>query len=125
MLNKENIKTVRISFPMYDTPTGRIIGACLLGKPDMCNEFLKTEHSFFPEGGGNVDSLAASAFYAADRRYNLPIIEKYLNEGRYGEARIEGKTPMVPKLTGVASGGSVLLLAGGVFFIYKRKRRMK
>lgn len=80
-LNNENIKTVRISFPMYDTPTGRIIGACLLGKPDMCNEFLKTEHSFFPEGGGNVDSLAASAFYAADRRYNLPIIEKYLNEG--------------------------------------------
>ena len=47
--------------------------------------------------------------------------EKYLNEGRYGEARIEGKTPMVPKLIGVAVGGAVLLLAGGVFFIYKRK----
>lgn len=80
-LNAENIKAIRISFPMYDTPTGEIIGACLLGKPDMCNELLKTDHSFFPEGGGNVDSLAASAFYAADRRYNLPIINKYLDEG--------------------------------------------
>jgi len=80
-LNQENIKAKRISFPMYDTPTGQIIGACLLGKPEMCNEFLKMDHSFFKEGGGNVESLAASAFYAADRRYNLPIINKYLDEG--------------------------------------------
>ena len=35
-LTKENIKVKRISFPMYDTPTGRIIGACVLGKPEMC-----------------------------------------------------------------------------------------
>jgi len=49
--------------------------------------------------------------------------EKYLNEGRYGEARIEGKTPMVPKLMAVASCGSVLLVAGVVFFIYKKKRK--
>ena len=66
---------------MYETPTGKIIGACLLGKPEMCNEFLKSEHSFFPEGGGNVDSLAASGLYAVDRRYNLPILNKYLEEG--------------------------------------------
>ena len=51
--------------------------------------------------------------------------EKNLNEGRYGEARIEGKTPMVPKLIAVAVGGSILLLVGGVFFIYRRKHRMK
>ena len=51
--------------------------------------------------------------------------EKYLNEGRYGEARIEGKTPMVPKLIAVTVGGSVLLLAGGVLFIYKKKHRAK
>lgn len=80
-LNNENIKAKRISFPMYDTPTGKIIGACLLGKPDMCNELLKSNHSFFPEGGGNLDSLAASSLYAADRRYNLPLIKKYLEEG--------------------------------------------
>lgn len=80
-LNSENIKTKRISFPWYDSPTGKIIGACLLGKPQMCEELLKTEHSFFPEGGGNVDSLVAGCLYGADRRYNLPMINKLLEEG--------------------------------------------
>ncbi len=47
-LQKENIKVARLSFPMYDTPTGKIIGACLLGKPGMCDELLKESHSFFP-----------------------------------------------------------------------------
>lgn len=80
-LTKENIKVKRISFPMYDTPTGRIIGACVLGKPEMCENYLKENHSFFPEGGGNIDALAACNFYAADRRYNLPKILNLLNDG--------------------------------------------
>lgn len=80
-LEKENIKIKRISFPMYDTPTGKIIGACLLGKPQMCEELLQSNHSFFPEGGGNIDALAACNFYAADRRYNLPVITNLLNNG--------------------------------------------
>ena len=80
-LEKEGRKVKRLSFPMYETPTGKIVGACLLGKPDMCKEFLKEEHGFFSEGGGNVDSLTALLYYTADRRYNLPIIRKYLNEG--------------------------------------------
>lgn len=80
-LQKENRKVKRLSFPMYDTPTGKIIGACLLGKKDMCKELFSFEHGFFPEGGGNIDSLAAINLYAADRRYNLPKIEKLLNEG--------------------------------------------
>ena len=80
-LTKEGLKVKRLSFPMYDTPTGEIIGACLLGKPQMCKELLKNNHSFFPEGGGNIDVLAACDLYAADRRYNLPKILKYLNDG--------------------------------------------
>lgn len=80
-LEKDGKKVKRISFPMYDTPTGKIIGACLLGKPEMCKESLREEHSFFPEGGGNIDSLAAIDLYAADRRYNLPKINELLNEG--------------------------------------------
>ena len=80
-LNKEGIKVKRLSFPMYDTPTGKIIGACLLGKTDMCKELLKENHSFFKEGGGNIDVLAACDLYAADRRYNLPKILKYLDDG--------------------------------------------
>ncbi len=80
-LINDGLKVKRLSFPMYDTPTGKIIGACLLGKPQMCKELLKDEHSFFPEGGGNIDALAACDLYAADRRYNLPKILKYLNDG--------------------------------------------
>ena len=74
-------KVKRVSFPMYDSPTGKLIGACLLGKPEMCQKLLKDNHSFFPEGGGNIDSLAAIDLYAADRRYNLPKINKLLDEG--------------------------------------------
>lgn len=80
-LEREGKKVTRLSFPVYDSPTGKIIGACLLGKPDMCDEYLKMEHGFFPEGGGNVDSLTALLYYAADRRYNLPLINKLLDEG--------------------------------------------
>ena len=74
-------KVATMSFPVYDSPTGRIIGACLLGKPDMCEKYLKENHGFFQEAGGEVDSLAALCYYAADRRYNLPTIKKYLDEG--------------------------------------------
>lgn len=80
-LNECGKKTKRISFPMYDTSTGKIIGSCLLGKQEMCKQMLRTEHSFFEEGGGNIDALTAIMYYAADRRYNLPIINKYLDEG--------------------------------------------
>ena len=80
-LEKIGKKVKRISFPMYDTPTGKMIGACLLGKPDMCKDLLQEEHGFFPEGGGNIDSLTAIDLYAADRRYNLPKINKLLDEG--------------------------------------------
>ena len=79
-LVSEGKKAVGLSFPMYDTPTGKIIGACLLGKPDMCKKILKINTSFFPEGGGNVDYLTACNLYAADRRYNLPKILDYLNK---------------------------------------------
>lgn len=80
-LKKDREKVATISFPMYGTPSGRIVGACLLGKPHMCDEYLKENHGFFPEGGGEVDSLTALCYYAADRRYNLPVINKYLEEG--------------------------------------------
>ncbi len=79
-LKKEGVKVATLSYPRYDTPTGKIIGACLLGKPDMCKKYLKDDKSFFPEGGGNIDALTAISYYAADRRYSLPEINKYLNE---------------------------------------------
>ncbi len=62
------------SFPMYDTPTGRIVGGPYLGKSYICE-------GWFSEGATNVDALAASAYYAADRRYNIGIINKHLENG--------------------------------------------
>ena len=79
-LKSDGLSVDKLSFPMYDTPTGKIIGACLLGKPHMCDELLKQNHSFFPEGGGSIDPIAAIDLYAADRRYNLPRINEALEE---------------------------------------------
>ena len=78
-LESEGYSVAKLSFPMYDTPTGKIIGACLLGKPHMCEKLLQDNHSFFPEGGGNIDPIAAINLYAADRRYNLPKVLEALD----------------------------------------------
>lgn len=80
-LNKEGIKAVRLSFPMYDTPTGQIIGACYLGKPHMCEYLLKEKNGLFSEGASNVDPYVSINYYAADRRYNKPKIDKLLEAG--------------------------------------------
>ena len=37
-LKKRNIKVEHLSFPNYDTPTGRIIGSCYLGKEELCKK---------------------------------------------------------------------------------------
>ena len=68
------VNVYNYSFPMYDTPTGRIVGGPYLGKSYICE-------GWFPEGATNVDALAASAYYAADRRYNIGIINKHLENG--------------------------------------------
>lgn len=73
-LNNENIKTVYLTFPMYDTPTGKIIGGPYLGKEHICD-------GWFKEMASNVDPLVASLYYAADRRYNFHIIKEHLDNG--------------------------------------------
>ncbi len=80
-LNQEGIRAVRLAFPMYDSPTGKIIGACYLGKEEMCNQlFANGGDGFWPEGADMVDPITASLLYAADRRYNLPVIDKAMQE---------------------------------------------
>ncbi len=61
----------KTQFPMYDTPTGRIIGECYLGK---------TRNGFFNEGATNVDPKVASLYYAADRLYNIDVIKNNLKD---------------------------------------------
>jgi dTMP kinase len=67
-------KVQTISFPMYDTPTGKIIGGPYLGKPAI-------GESWFSEGATNVDSKVASLYYAADRLYNVSKINDLLAAG--------------------------------------------
>lgn len=75
-LNDLGEKCIRFSFPMYDTPTGKIIGGDYLGKPEI-------GESLFSEGAVNVDPFVVSLYYAADRKYNMPKIEEYLNKDYY------------------------------------------
>jgi dTMP kinase len=61
-LSEEGVPCTRINFPRYDTPTGRIIGQCYLGKKNLG----KGDTAWF----GDADSLnpeIASLYYAADR----------------------------------------------------------
>ncbi len=73
-LESENIKCEMVSFPMYDTPTGKIVGGPYLGKEYICD-------CWFDEGAVNVDAKVASLYYAADRKYNIKMVEELINNG--------------------------------------------
>lgn len=66
-LKRENIKVAQMSFPVYESPSGRIVGGPFLGKPKICE-------GWFPETAPNVNWQVASLYYAADRRYHLDEI---------------------------------------------------
>lgn len=72
-LNSLGKKAVRITFPNYDSPTGKIVGGPYLGKEEI-------SPCWFPEGAVNVDPMVTSLYYAADRKYNEKEIRKYLEE---------------------------------------------
>ena len=71
-LVKEGYEVYRDSFPMYDTPTGKIIGGCYLGKEHMGKPY-------FEEGADKVDYKVAALYFAADRRCNY--INKWITIG--------------------------------------------
>lgn len=73
-LKKDNVKIEERAFPMYHTPTGKIIGASLLGKPAM-------GESVFGENASRVNPKVAALYYAADRLYNIDSIKELLNSG--------------------------------------------
>lgn len=64
---------IKTSFPMYDTPTGKIVGGSYLGKEHI-------SECLFKEGAVNVDPRVASLYYAADRLYNINKINEALND---------------------------------------------
>lgn len=73
-MKKEGLKVEKFSFPMYDTPTGKIVGGPYLGKSYICN-------GWFSEGAASVDGKVASLYYAADRLYNIKSITNLLDSG--------------------------------------------
>jgi len=73
-LEKQNIPCIRLCFPNYDSPTGKIVGGPYLGKSYICD-------GWFPEGATNVDPKVSSLYYAADRKYNVKAIEELINKG--------------------------------------------
>ena len=72
---KEGIEFRYFSFPNYDSPTGKIIGGPYLGKENICK-------GWFPETAPLVDPKVSSLYYAADRKYNLDVINLYLAKGK-------------------------------------------
>ena len=75
-LKNENYKVAEMSFPVYEKPTGKIIGGPYLGKPHICE-------TWFPEGPVNVPWKVASLYYAADRLYHLKELLKLKEENDF------------------------------------------
>lgn len=73
-LNKNGYRTIKMQFPMYDTPTGKIVGGPYLGKSFICD-------GYFEEGASHVDPKVAALYFAADRKYNIDKVLKALDEG--------------------------------------------
>ena len=73
-LKSKEIKCIRMSFPAYDTPTGKIVGGPYLGKKEICN-------SYFDNGSANVDPYISCLYYAADRKYNITKVDEYIKNG--------------------------------------------
>ncbi len=73
-LREEGYKLEKFSFPVYTSPTGKIVGGCYLGKPAI-------GESVFVEGAPAVDPQVSSLYYAADRKYNIYKILFLLENG--------------------------------------------
>ena len=80
-LNNMGMKSKKLSFPNYETATGKIIGSCYLGKEELCKKYLNSNVGWFKEGANNVDGMVSSLYYAADRKYNIMECEKLLSQG--------------------------------------------
>ena len=102
-LSKKGMKTKIFSFPQYQTPTGRIIGGCYLGKPSSWEEVgVSPIGSFFPSPT-TLDPKIGSMYYAIDRRAARDEILQLLEEGyvlimdRYPESNMAHQGAKLPE----------------------------
>lgn len=121
-LNEMGEKAVKMRFPMYDTPTGKIIYEHILNKDG---------NSYFDE---EVDPKALSLYYAADRVNNIGKINELLDKGvhvvldRYVESNMahqggklktrEEREKMYQKLDELEFGIMELPRPDAVIFLY-------
>ena len=77
-LNREGYTCEKMSFPRYNTPTGRIIGQCYLGKKDLG----EGDVAWFGDPT-KVNPRIASSYYAIDRLAALPEIEEIIDSGKH------------------------------------------
>ena len=72
-LKQKGIPCFRTSFPMYQTPTGKIVGGPLLGKQEI-------NKSYF-ENPAELDPKVTALYYLADRVANIGKINELLESG--------------------------------------------
>lgn len=75
-LNNRGIETIKIGFPDYESPTGKIIGGPYLGKEAICK-------GWFKEGAPSVSPKVSALYYAADFLYHLDYINETLDSGKW------------------------------------------
>jgi len=63
------------SFPTYNSPSGKIVGGPVLGKPEICE-------SYFAEPS-KEDGRGISMYYCANRRFELPWMNQVLESGKH------------------------------------------
>jgi len=72
---QEGIPFESASFPTYETPSGKIVGGPVLGKPEICDSYF--EHPSKEDGRG------ISLYYCANRRFELPWMNEVLQSGKH------------------------------------------
>lgn len=75
-LKEQGIEAIKIGFPDYESPTGKIIGGPYLGKEYIC-------HGWFPETAANVDAKVSALYYGADFLYHKDMMNKILESGKW------------------------------------------
>jgi dTMP kinase len=71
----EDAKAIRMSFPTYETPSGKIIAGPCLGKNTVCESWF--------EDFSTADPKASALYYAANRRYSKPKMMDIINSGKH------------------------------------------
>ena len=64
-------KAIEFSFPMYNSPTGKIFKECVMGKDNK---------SWFKEGYEQLDPELVCLYTAADRKYHQTLLQDYLDQ---------------------------------------------